>query len=95
MITDATEIAKAIRDFAESRDTSPLDIQKALSDWRTINADPRKWATFEAVQFGHERVVRVTWGVIHSNGYKECAIQTITFFLGISGDVHEYSHTHF
>ena len=77
------------------KEKTPLDIQKGLNDFRTINADPRKWATFEALQFEHERIVRVTWGVVHSNGYKECALQTITFFLEKDGEVREYSHTHF
>lgn len=80
---------------ADCQTNSPLDIEKALSDWRTINADPRKWATFEAIQFDNERVVRVTWGVIHSDGTKEIALQTITFFLEKDGKVREYSHTHF
>ena len=75
--------------------TTPLDIQKGLSDFHTINADPRKWAKFEAIQLEHERIVRVTWGVVHSNGMKECALQTITFFLEKNGEVREYSHTHF
>jgi hypothetical protein len=91
---DAAIRIRAIDDELAERRT-PLDIQKGLNDWRTINLDPHKWATFEAIQFVHERVVRVSWGIIHSNGLKEMALQTITFFLEKDGEVREYAHTHF
>lgn len=68
-----------------------LDIQKALAEWREINKDPYKWATFEATPYN----VSVSWGVVHSNGMRECALQTITFFLERNGEVYEYQHTHF
>jgi hypothetical protein len=73
---------------------TPPDVQKALDAWREINADPRKWAVFEAIQFELERVVNVKWGVIHSNGFKECAIQTIQYRLQPDGTVYDVKYTH-
>jgi len=73
---------------------SPADIQEALLDWYFINQDPRKWATFDAVQFKHERQVHVEWGVIHSNGMKEIAIQTIHYALRKDGTVATIRRTH-
>ena len=72
-----------------------LDIQEALNDWRTINSDQRRWARFDALQSRNERVVHVEWGVVHSDGSKECAIQTICYSLRKDGTVAVTKHTHF
>lgn len=56
-------------------------IQTALTEWRNINANPRKWATFEAVRFPLETRIAVKHGAIHSNGMKEIAIGTIVWSL--------------
>jgi hypothetical protein len=81
--------------FAEDEPiVTPPDIQMALNAWREINADPRRWAKLDMLQFEHERVVNVIWGVIHTNGFKECAIQTIQYRLQPDGTVHDVKYTH-
>lgn len=70
------------------------DIRAALNDWRSINSDNHKWATFHARQFLNTRIVRVEWGVIHSNGYREIAIQTLHYTLMKDGRVAVTRTTH-
>lgn len=83
----------------EPRKVNPPDIQEALNDWRAINSpdlhgDKRRWATFEALQFEHERVVTVRWGHILSGNFKERAIQTISYSLRKDGTIAVTRHTH-
>ena len=78
----------------EPRKESPEDIKQALADWRKLNSNPRTWATFEALQFEHERVVRVHTGTIHTNGDKECAIATMTYTLQKDGSVYVSKAVH-
>lgn len=73
---------------------TPPDIQAALDLWAAINKKPNIWATFEAIQFEHERVVRVELGIIHSDGTKERAYQTITYNLRKDGLIDCVKHTH-
>lgn len=73
---------------------TPPDIEQALEIWRKINSSVKTWARFDAMQFEHERVVNVIWGMIHSDGSHECAIQTIRFTLQSDGSVYVSRHTH-
>ena len=66
---------------------TPPDVQAALFTWREMNSNPNIWAKFEAAQFENHRVVMVDWGAIHSDGFKERAIETITFTLDRDGEV--------
>jgi hypothetical protein len=52
-------------------------IDLALAEWRSINAQHDRWATFEAVRFPLETRCAVKHGTVHSNGFKETAIGTI------------------
>lgn len=63
----------------------------ALAEWRVINGDARKWATFEAVRFPLETRCVVKWGTIHSDGSKECAIQAI--IRSFRHDINKYEHS--
>lgn len=56
-------------------------IQTALTEWRNINSNSRRWAKFECVRFPLETRVAVKHGTIHSNGQKEVAIGTIIWSL--------------
>ena len=78
----------------EPRKESPEDIKQALHDWRRLNSSPRTWATFEALQFANERVVRVNTGTIHTDGTKEIAIATFTYMLKKDGSVSVVKSTH-
>ena len=73
---------------------TPPDIQKALDDWRTINLNPFRWATFETEQFENQRITHVRWGHIHFDGFKEIAIQTINYTLLLDGTVYVSKYTH-
>lgn len=78
----------------EPRKVNAPDIEQALSDWRKLNSNPRTWATFEALQFEHERVIRVETGTIHTNGMKERAICTISYKLQKDGSVYVTKTAH-
>lgn len=70
--------------------TEQAMINFALTEWRVINGDTRKWATFEAVRFPLETRCAVKWGTIHSDGTKEATIQTIV--RAYRHDTNKYSH---
>ena len=71
-----------------------LMIEEALAEWKKINSDPRKWATFEAVRFSRDIRCAVKWGTIHANGSRETAIQTIVWTLYDSGRCDSVRVTH-
>lgn len=71
------------------------DIAVALEHWREFNANPNRWATFEAIQFTHDRIVRVDWGYrLSANGIKKIAIATRNFRLYPDGTVKWYDAVH-
>lgn len=76
--------------------TSPQrDVQTALNDWKIINEDPRRWASFESIQFSENyRVVRVTHGRTSSLGVREQAIGTFNYGLDDKGEVWVHRATH-
>ena len=51
-----------------------LEIQAALVDWHEMNTD-KQWARLVA----DENLVEIHYGVIHSNGFQECALGTILY----------------
>ena len=65
-----------------------------LDDWRELNAGWRRWASFEAVRFKHETRYAIKWGAIHTDGTKECAIQTIVYTLRDTGRCNAVRLTH-
>lgn len=54
-------------------------VKMALEDWRRINASNLQWATFEAINFESQPVVRVVYGYILDGGFKETAIGTLNY----------------
>ena len=74
----------------EPRKVNPPDIEMALDMWRGINADPNKWARFEANGLS----VYVEWGYILHGGDKERSIQTISFNLRRDGTVGVARYAH-
>lgn len=64
----------------------------ALRDWREYNSRKDRWASLEMFQLEfmeHPRVV-LTVGVIHGNGFKECALMDYTYVLEKDGTVRTY-----
>jgi hypothetical protein len=57
------------------------DIALALEMWREKNADPRKWASLEFIQFQYSRIVRMDWGHRKFDGRKEVAIASRYFYM--------------
>lgn len=67
-------------------------VEVALRDWREYNSRKDKWAKLEMFQtefMRHPRVV-LTVGVIHGNGFKECALMNYTYVLNPDGTVGVY-----
>jgi hypothetical protein len=83
--TPGEYIVKLLREVGERLMKESPEIVMAIQEFNEINEDKRKWATFEAMGFESGNVVKVHWGVRHSNGEKECAIQTITYMLRKDG----------
>lgn len=62
-------------------------VEAALKDWQALNKSNKYWAEFESVLFENILVVRVQYGVIHSNGQKECALKTKYYHINAAGEV--------
>jgi hypothetical protein len=81
--------------FAPEPDTvTAPDIAQAIRDLQEINNEERRWATMRCDIDASHRIVKVDWGIIHSNGDRECAIQTISYTLLKDGTVHVTKYTH-
>lgn len=53
-----------------------LEIQAALPDWHRMNTD-RQWARLVV----SDDLVAIDYGVIHSNGFEECALGSIVYVV--------------
>lgn len=69
------------------------DVELGLKYWREINALPNRWATFNATQYPTTRQVRIEWGLLYDEQYKERAIETIIFTM-IGDEVFVTKHSH-
>lgn len=63
-------------------------VAQALCDWRILNQSGHWWAAFESRVFDTNLlVVKLEYGVIHSNGQKECTLRTAYYHINASGEV--------
>lgn len=71
-------------------------LDEALKYWRECNSSPNTWASFEALQFAHELVIRVQVGVLYYKGtsseWKEIAFKTRKFSTDEAGNVRYSDH---
>jgi hypothetical protein len=65
-------------------------LDKAVEYWKEVNDSPHRWASFSCDPTG----VRVTIGVVHSDGTREQANTTCAFFMSVEGDVKSVTWTH-
>lgn len=65
----------------ESVKENPPDIALALQHHLEINKGGRRWAKLDIIQFATRRVVHLDIGTVHTNGEKERAHATYSYFV--------------
>ena len=72
-------------------------VAEGLDYWRAVNKNPTFWATFEAIQFEHELIVRVDVGAYYHRGtayeFKEIPFKTRVFTVE-DGKVRSHDEPH-
>lgn len=63
-------------------------IEAALKDWRIFNESGQWWASFDAmITPAGQIIVRLEYGVIHSNGFKERSLRVVHYFERNDGTI--------
>jgi len=74
------------------------EVKAALDYWAKINETANAWASFEAVSFPNDLVIRVKVGYTYhkftENACKEAAIKTRIFYQTDDGKVDYYDIVH-